>query len=196
MARLPIPGADQGSWGEVLNDFLLQSHTSGGGIKAGAVGTSHLQDATVSTVKLATSNPAQNGYVLSYNGSSLQWITNTAGVTDHGNLTGLSDDDHPQYLNITRGDARYYTQAQITTSLSGKANTTHTHTISDTTGLQTALDAKSPTVHTHDDQYYSETEIDTRLTYYVPIFVLEAGQTSADIPVGFPVNGLVFQKDA
>lgn len=28
-------------------------------------------------------------------------------VTDHGALTGLSDDDHPQYLNNARGDARY-----------------------------------------------------------------------------------------
>lgn len=26
---------------------------------------------------------------------------------DHGGLTGLSDDDHPQYLNETRADARY-----------------------------------------------------------------------------------------
>ena len=32
------------------------------------------------------------------------------GVTDHGALTGLSDDDHSQYHNDTRGDARYYTQ--------------------------------------------------------------------------------------
>lgn len=29
------------------------------------------------------------------------------GVTDHGLLTGLGDDDHTQYLNTTRGDARY-----------------------------------------------------------------------------------------
>lgn len=29
------------------------------------------------------------------------------GVSDHGGLTGLSDDDHPQYLNTTRGDGRY-----------------------------------------------------------------------------------------
>ena len=29
------------------------------------------------------------------------------GVTDHGALTGLSDDDHGQYYNQTRGDARY-----------------------------------------------------------------------------------------
>ena len=35
------------------------------------------------------------------------------GVTDHGALTGLADDDHPQYHNDTRGDVRYYTKAQI-----------------------------------------------------------------------------------
>jgi hypothetical protein len=29
------------------------------------------------------------------------------GVTDHGALTGLSDDDHTQYLTDARGDARY-----------------------------------------------------------------------------------------
>lgn len=29
------------------------------------------------------------------------------GITDHGLLTGLTDDDHAQYLNNARGDARY-----------------------------------------------------------------------------------------
>lgn len=32
------------------------------------------------------------------------------GVTDHGGLTGLTDDDHSQYHNNTRGDARYFTK--------------------------------------------------------------------------------------
>jgi len=31
----------------------------------------------------------------------------SGGVTDHGALTGLGDDDHTQYYNQTRGDARY-----------------------------------------------------------------------------------------
>jgi hypothetical protein len=26
---------------------------------------------------------------------------------DHGNVAGLADDDHPQYYNNARGDARY-----------------------------------------------------------------------------------------
>ena len=83
------------------------------------------------------------------------------GVTDHGALTGLGDDDHTQYLNNTRGDARYYTQTQLNAGqldtryytetevnslLSGKANTSHTHIIADVTGLQTALDTKADLV--------------------------------------------------
>ena len=33
--------------------------------------------------------------------------TGTGGTGDHGALTGLGDDDHTQYLNNARGDARY-----------------------------------------------------------------------------------------
>jgi hypothetical protein len=39
--------------------------------------------------------------------------------------------------------------ATITAALGGKANTAHTHSIANVTGLQTALDAKAPTAHTH-----------------------------------------------
>ena len=34
------------------------------------------------------------------------------GVTDHGALTGLFDDDHPGYLTAVRGDARYITSTR------------------------------------------------------------------------------------
>lgn len=34
----------------------------------------------------------------------------SGGISDHGLLTGLTDDDHPQYLTSGRGDLRYYTQ--------------------------------------------------------------------------------------
>ena len=66
------------------------------------------------------------GQSLVYQGT--QWAAATvttggSGVTDHGALTGLVDDDHSQYHNDTRGDVRYYTKAQVDTSLSGKAST-------------------------------------------------------------------------
>lgn len=37
MARLPIPGGDDDTWGQVLNDFLTVSHASDGTLKSGAV---------------------------------------------------------------------------------------------------------------------------------------------------------------
>lgn len=63
------------------------------------------------------------------------------GVTDHGALTGLTDDDHPQYLNQARGDARYYTETESDAFLAGK----------------------SDTGHLHDARYYTETETDSLL---------------------------------
>jgi hypothetical protein len=37
MSRLPNPGADSGSWGDILNDFLTQSHNADGTLKSSAV---------------------------------------------------------------------------------------------------------------------------------------------------------------
>lgn len=37
MARLPVPGSDDGTWGQVLNDFLDVSHNTDGTIKSSAV---------------------------------------------------------------------------------------------------------------------------------------------------------------
>lgn len=99
-----------------------------------------------------------------------EWVDSSGGSSDHGALTGLGDDDHTQYHNNARGDARYYTQTQldagqldtryfteseVTSALSGKADTSHTHSIANVTGLQTALDGKQASgsyaaaTHTH-----------------------------------------------
>jgi hypothetical protein len=66
----------------------------------------------------------------------------SGGSSAHATLTGLENDDHPQYHNEARGDARYYTKPQMDDALAGKADTSHGHTISDVSGLQTALDGK------------------------------------------------------
>lgn len=45
------------------------------------------------------------------------------GVTDHGALTGLNDDDHTQYHNDARGDVRYYTKSQVSSLLNTYGST-------------------------------------------------------------------------
>lgn len=49
MGRLPVPGADNNEWGDVLNEFLLVSHEEDGALKADAVPTVPPADATSST---------------------------------------------------------------------------------------------------------------------------------------------------
>lgn len=54
------------------------------------------------------SGAAADGYVLTADGAGgAAWEAVVGGVTDHGALSGLSDDDHSQYHNDARGDARY-----------------------------------------------------------------------------------------
>lgn len=79
-----------------------------------------------------------------------------SGVTDHGALTGLADDDHPQYLTNARGDARYARTtavpqpdggagpSQVTVGGAGSTGTSNTYSRSDhqhsiSTGVPVAL---------------------------------------------------------
>lgn len=59
MARLPVPGSDDGNWGDILNNYLSVSHGADGTIKSNAV-----------QVSLPTGNGNQ---VLTYNATSGQW---------------------------------------------------------------------------------------------------------------------------
>jgi hypothetical protein len=61
------------------------------------------------------------------------------GVTDHGELDGLADDDHTQYHNDTRGDARYYTKSQTDAAYQPLATVLTNTTASFTTAQATKL---------------------------------------------------------
>ena len=92
------------------------------------------------------------------------------GVTDHGALTGLSDDDHTQYAlaDGSRGD--FETAGAAAAAVSAhNSDTTDVHGITDTAdiileGDSRLTDARTPTAHNHDDRYYTETEVDDALT--------------------------------
>ena len=76
-------------------------------IQNNAVDTAEIATGAVTVAKM-DSGAATSGQVLTADGASGQtYETPSTGVTDHGALTGLADDDHSQYHNNTRGDARY-----------------------------------------------------------------------------------------
>lgn len=60
-----------------------------------------------SAITVDGSSSSSEGYVR-WNNNNSEWSAvegGSSGVSDHGNLTGLGDDDHSQYLNTTRHDA-------------------------------------------------------------------------------------------
>lgn len=54
MARLPIPGADNGTWGDVLNEYLEQSHKTDGTLKDDVVTADALAPNSVTSSAMAT----------------------------------------------------------------------------------------------------------------------------------------------
>lgn len=90
MTRLPNPGSDDGAWGTILNDFMLQAHVSDGSLRAGVVGTAQLQDNTVSEAKLsvgvqtklnAPGDPSMGGD-LSGTAANAQLVAGTVGTNE------------------------------------------------------------------------------------------------------------------
>lgn len=68
-------------------------------------------------------------------------VAGNIGVTDHGALLGRGDDDHLQYFNAARGDARYARTTDIRFS-DARTPLAHTHTasqISDATPIGLAV---------------------------------------------------------
>jgi hypothetical protein len=74
MARLPVPGNDEGQWGQLLNDFLLQSHDADGALKTDAVDATVIADGAIDESKLAVSGGTA-GDVLTKATGGLEWAT-------------------------------------------------------------------------------------------------------------------------
>ncbi len=78
MARLPIPGSDDGAWGAILNDYLSQSLNTDGTLKSNIVASTNLQSASVLASSLNTPAGASNGQALTLDSTSpggFKWQT-------------------------------------------------------------------------------------------------------------------------
>ena len=86
MSRLPQPGADNGTWGDILNDFLLVEHNADGTLK-NAVKTSGAQ--TVAGVKSFSSSPTAPAPSGASDLATKAYVDSTAGAGAVGELLKL-----------------------------------------------------------------------------------------------------------
>lgn len=119
MANLPTPGGDEGTWGNILNDYLQVAHNTDGTLKAGAVSSGALQDSSVTSAKLSVTG-GSDGQVLTKNSAAsggFAW-TSAAGSPDATATT--------KGLVQLAGDLSGTAAAPTVPGLAGKANATTT----------------------------------------------------------------------
>ncbi len=137
MTRLPTPGADEDGWGDILNDFLSQAHSSDGSLKSSAVdgAVSDASSGSSGAVRLAhdlggaaaapvvtgiqshpvaSTAPTDND-VLTYNGTSGTWEPVNSGIDAHA----AAADPHAtaSYGIMVGGGRRIYVQDTQPTSM-------------------------------------------------------------------------------
>lgn len=160
MARLPKPGGDSGSWGDILNDYLAQAHNSDGSIKdtgvvaakytlpAGGIPKSDLAAAVQTTLDNADTIAA----------SAVVSVAGRTGVVTlaESDITNLTSDLAAKYMlpigGIPKSDLTAAVQASLdsadsalqvapVTSVAGRTGAI-TLAESDVTNLVTDLSAK------------------------------------------------------
>lgn len=130
MARLPVPGSDEGTWGDILNSFLQQSHTAQGDLKPDSVGSTQLQANSVTASQLAPN---------SVDTSAIAAGSITESQLDSAVQTKLNSSSGVTSVNTRTGDVT------LTKSDVGLANVDNTSDANKpiSTATQTALDAKA-----------------------------------------------------
>ncbi len=81
MPRLPIPGEDAGTWGDMLNEFLEVSHAPDGSLKN--VNVESLTNVDISS--------PEDGNVLVFDSNTSTWMADTPVINE--SLNDLSDVD-------------------------------------------------------------------------------------------------------
>ena len=218
MPRLPQPGADDGQWGDILNDFLLQSHATDGNLNSGVVGTSNIQDSSVTEAKLdaaAQTKLNQTAPVTSVNTQTGD-VTIAKADVGLGNVDNTADADKPV---STTQQAAIDAKADSATTITGTQSLTGGGDLSTDRLLSLVGDSTTP----GSDKYYGTDGTGSKGFHSLPAsgvqsIVAGTGITvdntdaanpvvsavssagvllidyGASVPAGTPVGTIVFQK--
>lgn len=97
MARLPIPGQDSGTWGEVLNEYLSQIHNQDGSLKDGAITEDKLSTTVVTKLNTVAGQAGATG------ATGPQGLSGATGASGTPGTIGATGSSGPQGPAGTQG---------------------------------------------------------------------------------------------
>lgn len=130
MARLPVPGSDEGNWGQVLNGFLTESHKSDGTLKDNVISESNLSSDVQS--QLRGSSPTNLTYSRTATTVTIASSTGTDATVpsaDASNAGILTASDKTK-LNSTSGTNTGDQTITLTGDVTGSGSSSFAATIS------------------------------------------------------------------
>lgn len=175
MARLPTPGSDDGTWGDILNDYLSQSHNPDGTLSASAIPDASVTPAKLSQAYVPSSEKGSANGIATLDGTGkvpssqlpaagstpdatttskgvIQLAGDLGGTADTPTVPGLAGKEptiaagtNAQYF---RGDKSWQTLDKSAVGLANVDNTSDANKPV-STATQTALDGKASTSHAH-----------------------------------------------
>lgn len=96
MTRLPIPGSDSGSWGQILNDYLSQAHNADGTLKDGIIKDANISAGTIEESKLSTAVQTKLNAVAGATGATgAQGATGAVGAAGAQGAVGATGPQGP-----------------------------------------------------------------------------------------------------
>lgn len=143
MARLPVPSSDDGTWGQILNDFLAVSLSGDGTIKAGVITESNLSPAAQSKLNANTGIPPDGSVTEAKLDSAAQAKLNSGGVASVNTRTGavtLTKTDVGLANADNTSDANKPVSTATQTALNLKAND---NAVVHNTGAETVAGVKT-----------------------------------------------------
>lgn len=91
MVRLPTPGADEGQWGQILNDFLMRAHETDGALKENSVTAAAIAPNTIAEENLTPAVQAKLNTVAGQQGATgPQGATGASGPAGAHGATGAA----------------------------------------------------------------------------------------------------------
>ena len=143
MARLPVPGDDKGTWGEILNDFLLVEHNTDGTLDASGSLSAKADDSSVvhnsgpesiDGIKAFTSSPLVPNPINGFHATNKDYVDST--------VAAGSPDATPSSKGVIQlsGDLSGTATNPTVVGLSGKAENTNVVHLS---GTETIVGAKT-----------------------------------------------------